>query len=109
MKEPHRALRYWLMFVADMPKPLAYMAVFLGEIISVLLFSALRDKAAELFGAETPVGRRITLLLDEILTDEVGHMAFARSQLGPVRLAIVVVETNCGSHLFAPRTIGSAS
>jgi len=89
MKEPHRVLKYWLMFVADMPKPFSYLAVFLGEIIGVLLFMELRDKAVELFGADTPVGRRITALLDEILIDEVGHMVYARSQLGMVRLSIV--------------------
>lgn len=82
----------WVRFLASTmifaPKSIEYMVVFFSEVVGTVLFAALARKARELVDPATATGGRIVSLIEEILVDEVGHVAFARAQLGPVRLWI---------------------
>lgn len=89
MAEPRGFMRRFLITAAKVPKTLTNMFAILGEIVAVLLFVDLRDQAKQLFGTDTPAAQRIISLMEEILIDEVGHMAYVRTQLGPVEVWIV--------------------
>ena len=49
--------------------------------VGCVLFRALRDKGVELFADEPAVIRRIQLLYDGILADEIGHVGYIVAQL----------------------------
>lgn len=74
--------------VTRIPKPLANVIVLAAEVAGVAAFRLLRDKAAELFADQPEPLKRIHELFQQILVDEVGHVHYVRSQLGPVRLWI---------------------
>lgn len=57
LQEPQGTIRWFLLALVKLPKPLASVPIFMGEIVGVLLFNELREKALELFGNESP--RRI--------------------------------------------------
>ncbi|MBI4152295.1 hypothetical protein HY495_01180 [Candidatus Woesearchaeota archaeon] len=71
-----------------LPKYVSHMTILCSEIVGVAGFRLLADKAQELFSDQPAPLRRIDELFQQILVDEVGHVHYARSQLGPVRLAI---------------------
>jgi hypothetical protein len=54
-----------------------------AEMAGCIIFRALRDRGVALFADEPAVARRIGLLYDEILADEIGHVGFIASLLGP--------------------------
>jgi hypothetical protein len=56
------------------------------EVVGIAAFRAMRDEARELF-ADHPHGRHIDALFAQLLVDEVGHVHFLRSRLGPPALA----------------------
>lgn len=85
---PRPTLRAFLQLVAVLPRPVADVLILAAECNGIALFLALREKAAELFGRDSPVGGRIQALLAEILIDELGHVAYLRARLGPVRLLL---------------------
>ncbi|MBS3169274.1 hypothetical protein J4210_02215 [Candidatus Woesearchaeota archaeon] len=71
-----------------LPKAFSHMTILCSEIVGVAGFRLLADKAQELFSDQPQPLQRITELFQQILVDEVGHVHYARSQLGPVRLAV---------------------
>ena len=54
-----------------------------AEMAGCVLFRALRDRGLALFADEPAVAARIGLLYDEILGDEIGHVGYIASVLGP--------------------------
>lgn len=84
---PHPFLRGFLQVVAHMPGAVKRLFVLAAECNGVALFLRLRERAAELFGT-SGAGARVRRLLDEIILDELGHVAYLRASLGPVRMAL---------------------
>jgi hypothetical protein len=62
-----------------------------GEILGVISFTLLRDKAVELFRDEPQVVERLQSLYNEILVDEIGHVAYARATNGWLGLKVAEV------------------
>jgi hypothetical protein len=60
-----------------------------AEMAGCVIFRALRDRGAALFADEPEVAARIRLLYDEILGDEIGHVGYIASVLGPAGRAIM--------------------
>jgi hypothetical protein len=88
IKTPPLWVRALASFMIFAPKQLEFLAVFFSEVIGTVLFAALAERARTLVDMNTPSGARLVSLIEEILVDEVGHVVFARSHLGPVRLWI---------------------
>lgn len=87
-RPPSRLTRFMLRQIVRLPRFISDMTVLCGEIIGVATFMLLRERAAALFADEPAPALRLRDLLTQILVDEVGHVYYLRSQLGPVRLAI---------------------
>jgi hypothetical protein len=71
-----------------LPSAIADMLTFCGEIVGVVLFRLLLDKARELFSSQPAAMARIEELFAQIMVDEVGHVHFVRSRLGGQQLAL---------------------
>lgn len=70
-----------------LPDSLRYVLILCGEIVGAVVFKLLRDTCR--FFPESPeVEERLRAILDDIVHDEALHVAFCRSQLGPVRLRV---------------------
>jgi len=54
-----------------------------AEMAGCVIFRMLRDRGIALFADEPAVAGRIRLLYDEILADEIGHVGYIASVLGP--------------------------
>ncbi|MDP3734476.1 MAG: hypothetical protein Q8R37_04560 [Nanoarchaeota archaeon] len=74
--------------MTQLPKPIANVIVFAAEVAGVAAFRLLRDKAYELFDDQPEPLKRIGELFQQIMVDEVGHVHYVRSQLGPARLKV---------------------
>ena len=59
-----------------------------GEVLGVIAFTLLRDKAAQLFADEPQVVERVQSLYNQILVDEIGHVAYARATNGWLGLKV---------------------
>src|SRR4030095_7034313 len=70
-----------------LPERLRWVAIFAGEIVGTEVFNVLRENA-HLYGAEAEVEERLSLLLTEIWTDEVGHAAYLRAKIGLLGIRI---------------------
>lgn len=68
--------------IVYLPENLAAPLALAGEVLGVVAFTLLRDKAAELFSDEPEVVERIQALYNQILVDEIGHVAYARATNG---------------------------
>jgi hypothetical protein len=88
MQPPHRITRWAIQIMARLPHAISYMLIFDGELAGVAMFRLLCGKARELFADQPEPLRRIESLFQQILTDEIGHVRYAHSTLGRVRLAI---------------------
>lgn len=60
-----------------------------AEMAGCVIFRTLRDRGVALFADEPEVAARIRLLYDEILGDEIGHVGFIASVLGPAGRAVM--------------------
>jgi hypothetical protein len=60
-----------------------------AEMAGCVLFRALRDRGVELTAGEPEVARRVRLLYDQILTDEIGHVGYIALRLGRAGRAIM--------------------
>lgn len=85
---PPRSLRFFLGLISRLPRAIGNMLVLAAECNGIMLFLKMREKAATLFGTDSDVGRRVQGLLGEILIDELGHVAYLRATLDPLRLKI---------------------
>jgi hypothetical protein len=70
------------------PRALTNVVALDAELLGVVLFRRLLEKARALFGDQPAPLARVEALLRQILVDEVGHIYFLRSRLGPARLAV---------------------
>ena len=83
---PSGFTRMVVMGAGGLPHAMSDVIALAAEIAGVAAFRLLREEAGKLFDGE--VRARIEMLFSQILKDEVGHVRFLRSRLGPVRLAI---------------------
>lgn len=86
--DPAPTTRWLIAGMVHLPERLANVAVLCGEIFGVAAFSLLLEKARTLFADQPAVVARIEALFGQILVDEVGHVHFVRSTLGPTGLAL---------------------
>lgn len=84
---PSLSTRALVRAMVRLPPGLANVVVFCGEVVGVATFGLLLDKARVLFAAQPAVLSRLESLFGQIMVDEVGHVHFVRSQLGPAGLA----------------------
>lgn len=68
----------------NLPERATLPLILAGELLAVVAFRILIDRAEELLAPCPPVRDRVRTLLSHILTDELGHVAYCRSQLGPL-------------------------
>jgi hypothetical protein len=88
MRPPHPLTALTVKAMARLPHVLANVLILCAELAGVAAFRMLKQKAQALF-ADQPVPRaRLEQLFDMILTDEVGHVRYVRSTLGPLQLAV---------------------
>jgi hypothetical protein len=59
-----------------------------AEVSAIVAFRMLLDHGRRLFADEPVSLARIEHLLDQLVTDELGHVRFLQARLGPVRLAL---------------------
>jgi len=85
---PPRTTQFLTHSLFYLPKPISHLMVLCAEIVGATGFRLLADKAHELFADQPESLTRIDELFQQILVDEVGHVHYARSQLGPARLKI---------------------
>lgn len=76
---PPQLMRPLLRAIVQLPHPLSTMFLFCGEYIGVLLILALRKRSS---------GLSVRPLVEEILTDEIGHLAFNHGKLTPLQLRV---------------------
>ncbi|HEX2911285.1 MAG TPA: hypothetical protein VH186_10785 [Chloroflexia bacterium] len=77
-----RVTRWLIQAMAYLPKRFSMPLTMAGEVFGVAAFYLLREKAKELFAGEPVVLERILSLYNEIMVDEIGHVFFARANLG---------------------------
>ena len=87
-RPPSLVTRLTLRAILLAPRFLANITVLCGEIIGLATFKLFLEKGRALCADQPRARGRIELLLKEILTDEIGHVLFLRSQLGPFRLVL---------------------
>jgi len=87
LPRPRRGLRVLIHLFEYLPDPLRYVGVICGEVLGCVVFELLREHAS-LFAAEPRVEAQLRSLMSEILRDELLHVAFCRTRLGPFRLRI---------------------
>lgn len=85
---PHPVALIMNRIMVNFPKPITNPFILCAELVGAAAFRLLRDKADELFDDQPESLKRIDDLFQQILVDEVGHVHYVRSQLGPVRLAM---------------------
>jgi hypothetical protein len=77
-------MRVLTFLFVKVPHPVSTISLFLGELVGVLVLQALRKRIAVQDGS---VAReRALALLDHILTDEVGHLAYNQARLSTGQL-----------------------
>jgi hypothetical protein len=86
--QPGFSARALIKSMVHLPQEASGTLVFCGEIVGVALFSLLLGKARQLFGHQPAAMRRIEALFGQVMVDEVGHVHYARSLLGPKRIAL---------------------
>lgn len=86
--EPQARTQFLIKGMVFLPETLANIGILCGEIFGVAAFSLLLEKARELFAAQPAVLERMEALFAQILVDEVGHVHFVRSTLGPAGIAM---------------------
>ena len=87
-RPPSFITRLTLRAILAIPRTLANITVLCGEVIGLATFKLFLEKARTLCADQPRVQERLEFLLKEILADEIGHVLFLRSQLGPLRLLL---------------------
>ncbi len=78
--------RWIIQSMVYFPKWISMPLAMAGEVFGVAAFYLLREKAKELFADEPVILDRVLSLYNEIMVDEIGHVFYARAQLGRVGL-----------------------
>jgi hypothetical protein len=86
--QPGLSTRALVRTMVRLPEAISSVVVLCGEIVGVAVFSLLLEKASQLFAVQPPVLVRLEALFGQILVDEVGHVHFVRSRVGPAGLAL---------------------
>ncbi|HNN98077.1 MAG TPA: hypothetical protein PKI03_37695 [Pseudomonadota bacterium] len=87
-RHPPLLSRLGLLAILAVPKAMSNITVLCGEIIGVATFLLFLQSARTLCADQPQARARLEFIIKEILTDEIGHVLFLRSQLGPFRLAL---------------------
>ncbi|MGH7896265.1 MAG: hypothetical protein ACREQL_16485 [Candidatus Binatia bacterium] len=82
-KPPPLAVRSFVRLLIALPERRQLPLTGAAEMAGCVIFRALRDRGIALFADEPAVAERIRLLYDEILADEIGHVGYIASRLGP--------------------------
>jgi hypothetical protein len=85
---PRGMTRRLVEFFGLAPHVMTDLVVLDAEVTGVVLFRMMLEKARELFSDQRAPLARIEKLLREIIIDEVGHVHYLISRLGPKRLAV---------------------
>lgn len=88
LSPPPPTTRFLLKSMVRLPKAVTNTMILCTEIAGVGAFSMLRDKANEKFNDQPEPLERLNEWYQQILVDEVCHVNYARSKLGPVRLQV---------------------
>jgi hypothetical protein len=88
LRPPRAFTRLVIRAMISLPESLASIPILISERGASVSFWMLIEKARELFAAQPKVLARIEFLLSEIMVDEVGHLHYIRSRLGPRSLRI---------------------
>jgi hypothetical protein len=83
---PPLPMRLLIAVMIRLPRAIANTVILAAELGGVILFSLLLDEARKLFAHEPAALVRIEQLFAQIIGDEIGHVLYVRTQLGPVRL-----------------------
>ena len=83
MYPPAMLARAVIWLLIGIPERWSQPLVGAAEMAGCVVFRLLRDRSGALFADEPDVARRIRLLYDEILADEIGHVGYIASVLGP--------------------------
>jgi hypothetical protein len=97
--EPPRALKPLLKALVLLPHPISTMLLFCGEYIGVLVMLAVRAR----LGAPAGSRARVVSIIDEILVDEIGHVAFNHGRLSRLELWLAHLVLNPLVRLAAMR------
>jgi hypothetical protein len=91
--DPPRALQVIIRQMLKLPKLPSDLLIFLGEVVGVHTFQLMLDNVT-LFSDDPVLQKNLEKLVSEILNDEVGHVVYCRSQLGPksIKLAEKLVR-----------------
>lgn len=87
-RPPSPLTRFMIRQIIRLPRFFSDVTVLCGEIIGVASFMLLRERAAALFADQAAPAQRLQYLLTQLLADEIGHVYYLRSRLGPVRLRL---------------------
>ncbi len=87
-KPPSLVVRSFVRLLLALPEARQLPLTAMAEMSGCVLFRALRDRGVVLFAGEPAVAARIRLLYDEILADEIGHVGYVASRLGPAGRAV---------------------
>jgi len=86
---PPRGLTRWVVEIFGVaPRSFSDVVALDAELIGLAMFKLLLEKARALFADQPAPLARIEALLGGIVVDEIGHIHFLRSRLGPARLAV---------------------
>jgi hypothetical protein len=88
VSDPPTRTQLLVKLMVFMPESLSEIAVLCGEIVGVVIFSLLLEKARTLFSAQPVALARIEALFAQILVDEVGHVHYLRSRVSPTQLGL---------------------
>ncbi len=81
-----RLSRFVIQAMVYLPTRFSTPLTMAGEVFGVAAFYLLREKAKELFADDPILLERILSLYNEIMVDEIGHVFYARAQLGKIGL-----------------------
>jgi hypothetical protein len=82
--EPTTALRGLISTIVKTPTAIARPLTLAAEVLAVLMFSNLLEKSRVVLRHDPELRDSVEERLCEIITDEIGHMSYNRSCIGPV-------------------------
>jgi hypothetical protein len=85
---PELASRVAVQAMVRLPQRMAMPLILCAEFTAAVAFRLLLDVGRELFGDVPELWSRVSTLLEQIMVDEVGHIAYCRARLGRPGLAI---------------------
>ncbi len=84
--QPALAARIAVQAMIRLPNKMALPLILCSELVASVAFRLLLDTGYELFGHHPALWSRLSVLLQQIMIDEVGHVTYCRARLGPFGL-----------------------